>query len=44
MIPDWKIWTVIAGLAIVTYLIRFSFIGLLTGRRLPAASRCVGLC
>jgi len=36
MIPDWKIWAVIAGLGVVTYLIRFSFIGLFAGRRLPA--------
>ena len=43
MIPDWKIWTVIAGLGIVTYLIRFSFIGLLAGRRLPAGvTRALG--
>jgi branched-subunit amino acid transport protein len=43
MIPDWKIWTVIAGLGVVTYLIRFSFIGLLAGRRLPAGlARALG--
>jgi len=43
MIPDWKIWTVIAGLGVVTYLIRFSFIGLLAGRRLPAGlTRALG--
>lgn len=43
MIPDWKIWTVIAGLAVVTYLIRFSFIGLLAGRRIPAGmTRALG--
>ncbi|MBK0399262.1 AzlD domain-containing protein [Limibaculum sp. M0105] len=33
---DTAIWTMIAGLAVATYLIRFSFIGLLAGRRLPA--------
>ncbi|MDT8345696.1 MAG: AzlD domain-containing protein [Thermohalobaculum sp.] len=32
---DTTIWTVITGLALATYLIRFSFIGLLAGRRLP---------
>jgi branched-subunit amino acid transport protein len=43
MIPDWKVWTVIAGLAVVTYLIRFSFIGLLAGRSLPAGlTRALG--
>lgn len=30
------VWTVIILLGIVTYLIRFSFLGLLAGRRLPA--------
>lgn len=29
------VWTVIAGLGIATFLIRFSFIGFLAGRRLP---------
>lgn len=29
------IWTMIAGLAVATYLIRFSFIGLLAGKKLP---------
>ncbi len=34
--PDtYQIWTVIAGLAIGTYLIRFSFIGLIGDRELP---------
>lgn len=32
---DLKVWTVIAGLAVVTYLTRYSFIGFLAGRRLP---------
>lgn len=32
---DTGIWTMIAGLALATYLIRFSFIGLLAGRKLP---------
>lgn len=35
MIPDWKIWATIAGLALTTYLIRLSFVGLLGGRTLP---------
>jgi branched-subunit amino acid transport protein len=32
---DVQIWTVILGLAVATFLIRFSFIGLLAGRKLP---------
>lgn len=35
MIPDGKLWTVIVLLGIGTYLIRFSFLGLLGGRQLP---------
>lgn len=29
------VWWLIAGLGVVTYLIRFSFLGLLAGRRVP---------
>lgn len=37
------IWTVILLLGIITYLIRFSFLGLLSGRRLPDwASEALG--
>ncbi|MEM6971847.1 MAG: AzlD domain-containing protein [Pseudomonadota bacterium] len=32
---DIELWTVIIGLGVVTYLIRFSFLGLLAGRALP---------
>lgn len=32
---DLGIWTVIIGLGIATYAIRFSFLGQLTGRRIP---------
>ena len=32
---DARIWAAIAGLAVATYLIRLSFLGLLAGRRLP---------
>ena len=32
---DEKVWTVIAGLAVLTYLTRYSFIGFLAGRRFP---------
>ncbi|MGF1446317.1 MAG: AzlD domain-containing protein [Pikeienuella sp.] len=32
MIPDWKIWLAIFGLAAATYAIRFSFIGFVGGR------------
>lgn len=32
---DFMIWTVIVGLGIGTYLIRFSFLGLIGGRELP---------
>ena len=32
---DTVIWTVIVGLGVLTYLIRFSFLGLLAGRRVP---------
>ncbi len=35
MIPDWKIWATILGLAAATYLIRFSFLGLVGGREVP---------
>jgi branched-subunit amino acid transport protein len=35
MSADWKIWTVIIGLAVATYVIRFSFLGMLAGRKLP---------
>lgn len=33
---DATIWTVILGLGAATYLIRFSFLGLLAGKRVPA--------
>lgn len=36
MTPDQKIWLVIGALAVVTYLIRLSFLGLFAGRTLPA--------
>jgi len=43
MSADAKIWLVIAGLAVATYLIRFSFLGLLAGRRLLGAlTRALG--
>lgn len=32
---DWEIWALIVGLGATTYLVRFSFIGLLAGRTLP---------
>ena len=35
MIDDAAIWTVIVGLGVVTYLIRFSFLGLIGDRELP---------
>lgn len=35
MASDAKIWAVIAGLAVGTYLIRFSFLGLIGSRRMP---------
>ncbi|MEL6768163.1 MAG: AzlD domain-containing protein [Pseudomonadota bacterium] len=34
-----EIWTLIIGLGAVTYLIRFSFLGLLAGRDVPAGLR-----
>ncbi len=36
---DAAIWTVIAGLGLGTYAIRFSFLGLLGGREVPAPLR-----
>ena len=39
----WTVWGVIAGLGILTYLIRFSFLGLLHGRRVPGwAAQALG--
>lgn len=35
MTPDQKVWLVIGALAVVTYLIRLSFLGLFAGRTLP---------
>lgn len=32
---DLAVWSLIAGLGLATYLIRFSFIGILAGRKLP---------
>lgn len=34
--PDWIIWTVIVLMGVGTFLIRFSFIGLIGGRTFPA--------
>ncbi|PRY24346.1 branched-subunit amino acid transport protein [Aliiruegeria haliotis] len=31
----WEIWALIAGMAVGTFLIRFSFLGLIGGRELP---------
>ena len=40
---DTGIWATIAGLALATYLIRISFLGLLAGRRLPVTlTRALG--
>ncbi|MEO1458636.1 MAG: AzlD domain-containing protein [Pseudomonadota bacterium] len=39
MISDTEIWILIPALGLATYLIRFSFLGLLAGRRLPPALR-----
>ena len=40
---DAAVWTVILGLGVITYLIRFSFLGLLAGKRVPAwASEALG--
>ena len=40
---DAAIWAMIAGLALATYFIRISFLGLLAGRRLPAVvTRALG--
>ena len=40
---DLGIWTVIIGLGVVTYVIRFSFLGLLAGRKLsPVVSEALG--
>lgn len=36
MIDTVQLWTVIVGLGVGTYLIRFSFIGIIGGRPLPA--------
>lgn len=36
---SFEIWTLILGLGVVTYLIRFSFLGLLAGREVPAGLR-----
>jgi len=33
--PDWYVWALIAGLGAGTYLIRFSFLGLIGDRPLP---------
>ncbi len=33
--PDWYIWAIIAGLGAGTFLIRFSFLGLIGDRALP---------
>ena len=33
--PDWLIWTIIGALAVGTYLIRLSFLGLIGDRDLP---------
>ena len=33
------VWTVIIGLGLITYVIRFSFLGLLAGRKVPLAVR-----
>ncbi len=35
MTNTWTVWIVIVGLGIGTYLIRFSFLGLIGGRELP---------
>ncbi|MEM7528811.1 MAG: AzlD domain-containing protein [Pseudomonadota bacterium] len=34
-----EVWTLIIGLGVATYLIRFSFLGLLAGRELPPILR-----
>ncbi|GMG83455.1 AzlD domain-containing protein [Paralimibaculum aggregatum] len=39
MISDTAIWSMIAGLGIATYAIRFSFLGLLAGREVPESVR-----
>lgn len=35
MLSAWTVWIVIIGLGLGTYLIRFSFLGLIGGRELP---------
>jgi branched-subunit amino acid transport protein len=36
-VPTWELWGVIAGLAVGTFLIRISFLGLVGRRKLPPA-------